>query len=341
MHRCRERLSTLFRCVSITATWSKSAQSSSLGDTAPSSRRFTSRLAGPGTVASRCRRLTIARSPSLSMDTSPDRTSGASSPEAAVDGVGRYAEESRQRRPLEVEGVNSPGEPAEDVVDHRLDDRLRLVAQQEIQDVGVGASEARRLPKAPETLRGPVVPCFLRRGALVPQGFLEASPLARGFPLCRSPLFGVQVRPARARPPACAPERRAILSVGHPFRPAPTPPGHGGAGTRRHSRDRRRSGAVRRRSAWVSPEFAAGSEATASIRHMRAHPPNINRNPPHRPLPTRSQRQKTLRPREIPASRTPIGHGPDSMRPRSYCLARQNPDDFRCRSPETLAAADG
>ena len=60
------------------ATWSKSAHSSSPGVAASSSRLHTSRSLLIGAEASRPRRSTLVISPSSSTDTSPDRTSGAS-----------------------------------------------------------------------------------------------------------------------------------------------------------------------------------------------------------------------------------------------------------------------
>ena len=60
------------------ATWSKSDQSSSLAGAASRSRRCTSVPEPAGAAASRFSRSSAFRSPSLSTQTSPERTSGAS-----------------------------------------------------------------------------------------------------------------------------------------------------------------------------------------------------------------------------------------------------------------------
>ena len=58
--------------------------------------------------------------------------------ESAVNRVGRDSKEHGQRRALEVERVDVSSGPAEDVVDHRFDDRLCLVPQQKLDDAQVG-----------------------------------------------------------------------------------------------------------------------------------------------------------------------------------------------------------
>ena len=102
---------------------------------------------------------------------------------------------------------------AEDVVDHRLDHRLGVVAKHELEDGDVGSSEARRPAEASESPRRPVESDVLRRLALVAQDFVQAAQALRGHPL-----VGVQLRPAPAEAPPRASESDSVLSLGHPLR---------------------------------------------------------------------------------------------------------------------------
>ena len=63
----------------------------------------------------------------------------------------------------------------EDVIDHRFDDRLGLVAEQQFQDVDVGSGEVRCRREGSEPLRGAVESRLLRRRTLIPQGFRESA----------------------------------------------------------------------------------------------------------------------------------------------------------------------
>ena len=63
----------------------------------------------------------------------------------------------------------------EDVIDHRLDDRLGLVAEQELQNGDVGSGEVCCRREGLEPLRGAVKPRLLRRRTLLLQGFRESA----------------------------------------------------------------------------------------------------------------------------------------------------------------------
>ena len=133
--------------------------------------------------------------------------------EAGLDGVRRHAKERRERRTLDVEGRHEPRRRAEHVVDHRLDDGLRLVAEDELEEVDVRPREARRPPEAAEPLRGPVRTRLPRGRVLLAQGRLERAPVAPGQPLVAPAL--PRDRPNR-RWPLPPPERHPVLAVGDP-----------------------------------------------------------------------------------------------------------------------------
>ena len=59
-----------------------------------------------------------------------------------VNGPRRDAEEHRYRRATQVQRLRPPPSTAEDLIDHRLDDRMRLVAEQQLEDGEVTSSEA-------------------------------------------------------------------------------------------------------------------------------------------------------------------------------------------------------
>ena len=149
-------------------------------------------------------------------------------PEAVEDRIGRYAEEGGQRGSSEIERI-----ALENVVDHRLDDGLRLVAQHELQDGDVGSGKARRPSKTPEPPRRPIASHGLRGGPLAPQGLFEAAPLLPGHPvravfkipevLGGKEIIEVQTlaaegRRERARPPPFPAERprRLLTAPEHP-----------------------------------------------------------------------------------------------------------------------------
>ena len=115
--------------------------------------------------------------------------------------------------PRRLKGGDAPGGAAEDVVDHRLDDRLGAVAKQELQDVEVGAAEAHRLAECLKPPRGPVEARPPRLRILLAESRLEAEQFPLGHPL-----FGVRVRLAQAGSPPPGAERHAVVPVGYPAR---------------------------------------------------------------------------------------------------------------------------
>ena len=129
-----------------------------------------------------------------------------------VDGVCRDSKEHGQRRILEVEGVDVPAGGTEDVIHHRLDDRLGLVAEQQFQDSDVGSGKVRCRREGSEPLRSAVESRLRRRRTFVPQGFCESAQLFR-----RHPLLGVQLHAAQTGPLAPAAARNPILPVRNPF----------------------------------------------------------------------------------------------------------------------------
>ena len=106
----------------------------------------------------------------------------------------------------------SPGISGEDVVDHRLDRRLGVVAQQEFQDADVDRRETGRLSQEPDPLRGPIELCTLHGCALVAQHLPHMTHLARGDFLVR-----LDVRPGQPFEQILAPVGRAVVAVGRPF----------------------------------------------------------------------------------------------------------------------------
>ena len=130
----------------------------------------------------------------------------------AVDGVGRDSKERGQRRTLEVEGVDVSAGGTEDVIDHRLDDRLGLVAEQELQNGEVGSGKVRCRREGSEPLRGAVESRLLRRSTFTPQGFCESAQL-----FCGHPLLGVQLRAVQTGPLPPATARDPVLPVRDPF----------------------------------------------------------------------------------------------------------------------------
>ena len=151
-------------------------------------------------------------------------------PQAGVDGVRRHAEERGQRRALDVERRHESLRRPEHVVDHRLDDGLRLVAEGKLEEVAVRAREAHRLREAAEPLRGPIRTRLPRDRVLLAQGFLKRAPFAPGHPLVATTLPG-----AGGRWPFPPPERHPVLAVGDPFgevRRLPVPVVKGGGGVR-------------------------------------------------------------------------------------------------------------
>ena len=134
-------------------------------------------------------------------------------PQAAVDGVDRHAKQQGQRSRPEVEGVGSSDVAQEDVVDDRLDNRLRVVSQQKLQDAEVRSGETHRPAQPSEPLCGPVVPDRPHRRVFATQSPFKAPKLAR-----RRRDFSVLIQPAVARPPPVARERTRGLPFGDPGR---------------------------------------------------------------------------------------------------------------------------
>ena len=132
-------------------------------------------------------------------------------PQAGLDPVCCQTEKQRHRPAAEIEHVHGWTGTLENVVDHRLEDRVRLVAQQQFEDVQIRPIETCRLSEPPEPQGGPVAPRRLVR-TLVPQGFFEAPQL-----LCRDFLF-IEIR--IPMPPAMAPplgaEGNAVVPIGDP-----------------------------------------------------------------------------------------------------------------------------
>ena len=191
-------------------------------------------------------------------------------PEARLDGVRRYAKERGERRTLDVERRHEPPRPPEHVVDHRPDDGLRLVAKDELEDVGVRPREARRSRETAEPLRGPVrsrLPCGR---VLVAQGFLERAPVAPGQPLVTTTI-------PRARPngrwPLPPPERHPVLAVGNPIsqvRRLPVPVMKGRGGVREVEGHQALLVRVQQE---LSPDQTCGpGEAGAQLRQVRTCP---------------------------------------------------------------------
>ena len=71
----------------------------------------------------------------------------------------------------------------EDVVDHRIDDRLGMEAQQEFQDADVGSGEASRLRKTAKAPGSEIASCPLRRPSIRAQGGCGGVPLGSGAAL--------------------------------------------------------------------------------------------------------------------------------------------------------------
>ena len=99
-----------------------------------------------------------------------------------------------------------------DVIDHRLDDGLRVVAQQQLQNCDVRSIEAGRLCQALQPPRREVRLGLRPRRALVPQGLLKDAPFAPGKLIVRIDVRSIQ---AGAKPPAG--EGYALLVLHHPF----------------------------------------------------------------------------------------------------------------------------
>ena len=165
------------------------------------------------------------------------------------------SEERGQRTSLQVEGVDAaPGstETPENLVDHRLDDRLCPVVQQKIQDADVGSGES------PSSLRGSVDAWQCDRIAPSSPNTPRADSAASDTAFART--FGRRFR-ARARDGdfACSCYRTPSGAPGRQsFWPVPMPPRCGSEGSTPRSQDRRRAGVVRRRSAPLSPTFRFG-----------------------------------------------------------------------------------
>ena len=134
--------------------------------------------------------------------------------EPVADRAGGNAEQGRNDRALERAG----GEPLEhgrtehDVIDHRLDDGLRVIAQQQLQNCDVRSIEAGRLCQALQPPRREVRLGLRPRRALVPQGLLKDAPFAPGKLIVRIDVRSIQ---AGAKPPAG--EGYALLVLHHPF----------------------------------------------------------------------------------------------------------------------------
>ena len=126
----------------------------------------------------------------------------------------RYAKEGRHHRALEGAGDEAfeHGRAQEDVIDHCLEGRLGLVAQQQFQDVDVRAIEAGRLGQAPEPSRRQVLLHTLRGCALVPQRLLETAQLARGHPV-----VNINDGSLEAGKKPLTGERRGVLAIDPPF----------------------------------------------------------------------------------------------------------------------------
>ena len=84
--------------------------------------------------------------------------------------------------PRTLSGVMNRLGDAEHVVDHRPDDGLRLVAEDELEDVDVRAREARCLRETAQPLGGPVRSCLPCDRVLLAQGLPERASLAPGHP---------------------------------------------------------------------------------------------------------------------------------------------------------------
>ena len=132
--------------------------------------------------------------------------------QAGVDRVRRHAKESGQGRTGDVERGHDSARHLENFVDHRFDDRLRLVAKHEIEDVDVRAGKPHRLPQTPQPLGGPVVPGFPGGRVLLAKRFLERTPFPGAHPLVMAPLLRTC-----AEALSLAAERRPVLPVGDPF----------------------------------------------------------------------------------------------------------------------------
>ena len=131
--------------------------------------------------------------------------------EATMDRTHRDPEKRRQGTSPQVEGGVVPVCLTEDVVDHRLDDRLRLIAQQKLQNADVGSTEADGLRKAAQVPAGPVA-SRLRHRAFILQSLLQAAQIARGHPFVG---VGFRTATARSGPRVC--EFGAALSSGNPL----------------------------------------------------------------------------------------------------------------------------
>ena len=114
--------------------------------------------------------------------------------EATVHRVGRLAEQHGQARSLEVEDAAKPA-AGKDVRDQALEHGLRLVAQQQFEDVHVRAGQADRCAESPQAPRRQVRAGASEGRVLALQHFLDAAPAARGQPLIGS---GFPVIPAVA-----------------------------------------------------------------------------------------------------------------------------------------------
>ena len=143
-----------------------------------------------------------------------DRAQSFTGCKAGTDRVGGDAEEGGHQRALQA-AVDQPveqGGAEEDIVDHRLDDRLRLITQQELQDGNIGSIETGRLREALEPPRHHVGPRLPRGRALVPQRLAEFAQLVR-----RYPVVGVDVRPLQAAKEAPARDLRVVIGVDQPI----------------------------------------------------------------------------------------------------------------------------
>ena len=129
--------------------------------------------------------------------------------EPAVDGVDRDSKEHGQRRTFEVD---VPAGAAEDVINHRLDARMDLVAEQEFQDGDVGSRKVRCLREGSKPLRGAVESRRLRRCVFFVQDFRESAQLFLGHSL-----IGAQLHAAQVGPPSPRIARDPILPIGDPF----------------------------------------------------------------------------------------------------------------------------
>ena len=91
--------------------------------------------------------------------------------------MGRQVEKIGQRRISHVETA-SPMPASEDFVDHRFDDRIRLVQQQDLEDSNIGRRDAGNVGEVPETPCSQVRPPPCGGPSLMAQGFPEFLPAA-------------------------------------------------------------------------------------------------------------------------------------------------------------------